>query len=232
VGINPAGHTLAKAWFHTRFSLWVGSHDLFGWPYLSYALLPFGLWAGRKKLGVWLVAGTAIGLVGIYLLYWTPAWIYGPRYYFEGFPAAALLSAAGLAWLGGEMGGKWVRPRRWIIGTLVGLLVAGNLVLYLPQRLGMMYGLYDVRASDLAPFRSKEAESMPPTLVIVQITNYWIEYGRLLDLSSPLLTSQFIFTIDRGTSMNQQVIDAFPGRQIWEYRPPVDASATVEEDQE
>lgn len=232
VGINPAGHTLAKAWFHTRFSLWVGSHDLFGWPYLSYIMLPFGLWAGRRRLGVWLAAGTALGLVGIYLLYWTPAWIYGPRYYFEGLPAAALLSAAGLAWLGGTFGGRWSRWRRWVVWTLAGLLVAGNLLFYLPQRIGMMYGLYDVRAADLAPFRSAEAKSMPPTLVIVYITNYWVEYGRLLDLSSPLHTSQFIFTIDRGTAMNQQVINAFPERQVWEYHPALDVPLSLEEDQE
>lgn len=224
VGVNPLGHSLTKALFQTHFSLNVGSHDLFGWPYLSYLFLPFGLWAGRRKLGVWLAAGSALGLVAAYMLYWTPAWVYGPRYYYEGLPAAAVLTAAGLAWLAGAfrrtgVHAAWSRARRWLVWTMAGVLVAGNVVFYLPLRLGMMYGLNDIRASDLAPFLTPEMQRQPPTLVFVHVQDYWIEYGRLLDLQSPLYTSQFIFAVSRGKVADQIVREAFPDRQVWDYYP-------------
>jgi 4-amino-4-deoxy-L-arabinose transferase-like glycosyltransferase len=229
VGVNPAGNTLAKAVFHTRFSLGVGSHDLFGWPYLSYLVLPFGLFAGRRNIGVWLLLGTALGLVACYLLYWTPAWLYGPRYYFEGLPGAVVLTAAGLIWLAGKAGsvkaipagrwGGWPRARLWVVCVAAGILVAGNIFIYLPLRLQMMFGLYQVAAADLAPFLTAEARGMPPTLVIVHVQGDWIEYGRLLDLSSPLNTSQFIFIFSLGSEEDMRVARAFPDRQVWDYFP-------------
>ena len=228
IGVSEGGNTLAKAWFHARFSLGVGSHDLFGWPYLSYLFLPFGLFAGRKRVGVWLSAGTALGLVAAYLLYWTPAWLFGPRYYYESLPAAAVLTAGGLTWLSGQAGARlgarrwprWLpRVQRWAVCLAAGLLVAGNIILYLPLRLEMMKGLYNVSAADLAPFRSMEARGLPPTLVIVHVNQDWIEYGRLLDLSSPLFNSQFIFTISQPKEDNLRVMQAFPDRQVWEYTP-------------
>ncbi len=232
VGVNPNGHTLNKALFQTQFSLGVGSHDVFGWPYLSYLFIPFGLWAGRKRLFTWLLAGSALGLVAVYLLYWTPAWIYGPRYYYEGLPAAAVLTGGGLTWLAGELGGRWRCARRWLTWSLAGLLVAGNLVFYLPQRLGMMYGLYDVRASDLAPFLTPSMQRQPPTLVLVSVRDYWIEYGRLLDLESPLFTSQFIFAVSRSPEEDQLVKNAFPERQVWEYSPKLNQLQPLNSDRE
>ena len=225
IGVSEGGNSLAKAWFHAKFSLGIGRHDLFGWPFLSYLFLPFGLFAGRKRVGVWLAAGTAVGLVAAYMLYWTPAWLFGPRYYYEGLPAAAILTAGGLVWLSGQAGerlkarGWFPRARLWVVCLAASLLVAGNILFYLPLRLEMMKGLYHVSAADLAPFRSMEARGLPPTLVIVHVREDWIEYGRLLDLSSPLFDSQFIFTISQSKEDNLSVMRAFPDRQVWEYTP-------------
>ncbi len=222
VGVSAEGNSLTKALFHARFSLGVGSHDLFGWPYLSYVFLPFGLFAGRKKPGAWLLAGTAAGLVAVYLLYWTPAWLFGPRYYYEGLPAAAVLTAAGIAWLAGKPAARQKWPARARLGAVclaAGILIAGDILFYLPLRLQMMKGLYGVHASDLAPFQTAEARSLPPTLVIVHPKDDWIEYGRLLDLSSPMLDSQFIFTISQEPGDDMSVIRAFPQRLVWDYFP-------------
>jgi hypothetical protein len=231
VGRIAGGHNLVLAWFQTRFSLDVGSHDLFGWPYLSYLFLPFGLIAGRKKGSMWLAASVPLSLVVLYSLYWTPAWLYGPRYYFEGISSAAVISAAGIRWLGASRAAPENQPQRrqawgWparlrfgLTTLLVTLLLTGDLLFYLPQRLGMMKGMYNVAAADLAPFRTPEARAMPPTLVIVHIQKYWIEYGRLLDLSSPLFTSQFVFTISRGDELDNQVMSLFPDRIVWQYYP-------------
>ncbi|HMN59920.1 MAG TPA: hypothetical protein PJ988_06120 [Anaerolinea sp.] len=223
VGASAQGHTPLKAWVQTLFGLGVGSHDLLGWPYLSYIGLPFGLWAARKKVSTWLVAGTAFALVAAYALYWTPAWLLGPRYYYEGLPAVVILTAGGLLWLAGVGKHAGVTFRRfarlWATALAAGLLIAGNLFFYLPLRLGMMYGLYDVKAADLALFKSVEASSLPPTLVIVHVEDKWIGYGRLLDLSDPLFRSKFIFTVSQGPVEDQKVIRTFPDRQVWDFHP-------------
>jgi len=225
IGVNPQGHTLQKALFHTDFSMNVGRHDLFGWPYLSYLFVPFGIWAGRRKLGAWLSTGIIACLIGAYMLYWTPAWLFGPRYYFEALPGAALLSAAGIFWLAGSFSRRplrldLARLRFGLVWLIFGVLFAGNILFYLPLRMSMMSGLYNVAGADLAPFQTSDALSMPPTLVIVSVNQDWIEYGRLLDLASPMLDSQFIFIISRGPTEEVKVMHAFPDRQVWYYTPP------------
>lgn len=82
-----------------------------------------------------------------------------------------------------------------------------------------MKGLYQVHGEDLAPFQTPQALRLPPTLVIVFPHRDWIEYGRLLDLSSPTLESHFIFIINQGEKLNKQAIQAFPERFIWPYDP-------------
>jgi hypothetical protein len=42
-GVAEGGHTLNQARINTKFSLRVGQHDLYGWPYLSWIFAPIGL---------------------------------------------------------------------------------------------------------------------------------------------------------------------------------------------
>ena len=99
------------------------------------------------------------------------------------------------------------------------LLVIGNLLFYLPQRTESMCGLYGILGSQLSPFKTEAAQKLTPALVIVKPVQYWLEYGVLLDLSSPLLNTPFIFTYDRGDEQNQTVIDAYPDRRVICYTP-------------
>ena len=43
IGVTESGHNLYWAFQNTRFNLGAGSHDFFGWPYLSWLFIPFGL---------------------------------------------------------------------------------------------------------------------------------------------------------------------------------------------
>ena len=95
----------------------------------------------------------------------------------------------------------------------------GNILFYLPLRLGGMKGLYGIEKRLLDPFLSEEAQELTPALVIVDPRHYWLEYGALLDLSRPQLDSPFIFTYDRGEELNRTVIDAFPKRTTLYYDP-------------
>ncbi len=122
-GKNPLGHTLAQAWINTRFSLQVGSWDLFGWPLISWIFIPIGLvglvWPYQslersRRSELLLLSCVLPSLVIFYLAYWVGASLYGPRYYYEGIYSATLLSAAGIAYLAGWLPLRWPRRNRKI----------------------------------------------------------------------------------------------------------------------
>jgi hypothetical protein len=100
-GVTEQGHTFRQGWINTKFALRVGYSDLFGWPMLSWIFLPFGVWATRRNGKMWLTGSVVFSLLGLYLAYWIGAWLFGPRYQFEGLYSLTLLSAAGIAWLAG-----------------------------------------------------------------------------------------------------------------------------------
>ena len=234
VGLHPDGHQLKYAWTNTRFSLQVGFSDLFGWLKSSWLFLPFGLLGLRKNRSALLVSSVFFSLVLVYGLYWIGSWVFGPRYYYEGLSSLTLLSAAGIRWLAGRGANKmkeqpkkpahsWQSRRifnttRFIgVYVLAAVLIICNLVFYLPQRLGGMKGLYGVSRQQLLPFMSSDARQFTPALVIVDPAEYWLEYGALLDLSSPLLDTPFIFTYNRGRELNAKVIRAYPERNLIYY---------------
>lgn len=235
-GVLASGHTLRQAWLNTRFSLWVGAGDLFGWGRLSWLFIPPGLWALRRNERAWLVFGIAPALVVLYLGYWVGAWLFGPRYYFEALPGLILCSAVGIRFaLGRRFPGKrdtlkgsrpvlgdsripWGGIRAALVAGLVILMVILNLKFYLPPRLAMMRGLYTIEQARLAPFRRPEALALTPALVFVR-SERWMAYGALLELARPDLTSPFIFAVDIGPQANGRVRAAFPDRRVVYYDP-------------
>jgi hypothetical protein len=220
IGTKAAGHSLHWAYINTRFSLRAGLHDFFGWPYLSWLLLPFGIWALRRSKASWLTGVAFPSLVGVYALYWVGSWLYGPRYYFEALPALAIFSAAGLAWLAGYLGGESLGGWRWRRPTTAGLLVvllALDVCFYLPPRLGGMRGLYGVSAEAQGPLQAK---NLGLALVIVEPRHSWTEYGTLLSLTPPFAPPGApLIVYDRGQAQNQRLIEDFPDLPAFRYDP-------------
>jgi len=229
-GIAPGGHALFYAWDGFKASIYAGIQDLFGWGLFSWILIPFGVWAARKKRPVWPVMAVFPTLVIFYLAYWVGAWVFGPRYYYEGLYSLTLLSAAGIIWLAGwqrqvrlELPSRikdWGRPqwRSVAVITLLAILVAANLGSYLPQRLTGIQERFGVQRADLDPFLTPQAQALTPALVIVH-TDDWRQYADLLELASPFLDSPFIFIWTAGYSSDQIVIKAFPERTVVHYYP-------------
>jgi hypothetical protein len=100
----------------------------------------------------------------------------------------------------------------------VGVLVGINLLFYLPIRLGGMVALYDITRSDQAPFQTPAAQTVTPALVIVH-ADRWIEYGALLDLENPDLTTPFIFAWVSTTYDDPGFASDFPDRAVYHYYP-------------
>jgi hypothetical protein len=228
-GLTENGHSLRLARINTRFSLGVGYSDLFGWLRYSWIFLPIGLLAvflRRNWRGV-LVSAVFPSLVVFYAAYWVGAWLFGPRYYFEGLFSLTLLSAVGIAWLAGwpSMPGDawveyagWKRIRPFSVLAVVAVLIFGNLVYYTPGRLSNLRGLYGMEGSDLRPFLTEDAQELTPALIVVHPQN-WMEYGVLLDLQAPNLDSPFIFIFSRDRESDDALQNNFPERDFYHYYP-------------
>ena len=148
-----------------------------------------------------------------YLFYWigSPARLWGPRYYFEGFGGLWLLSAVGLlkAWdWAGKHKDAWLRPA--LVVVLV-LLVAGGLAANLPYRLGEANGFYGITRSQFDPI---EEAGLHNALVIVYAER-WLEYGAMLGEMSPLLDDDVVYARGNLDEMDAAVMDMFPGRAVY-----------------
>jgi 4-amino-4-deoxy-L-arabinose transferase-like glycosyltransferase len=229
-GHLPGGHTLEQAWINTRFNIFVGKHDLFGWASYSWIFLPFGLLAilRDRNWRALLPVSIFFSLFFIYMAYWIGAWLFGPRYYYEGLISLTLLTAAGIAWLAGwptrpdqpfPNYAGWRKARPLAVTALLALLVVTNLYFYLPGRLQLMHGLYGVTRANEEPFLASNAKELAPALIVVHTTKSWIEYGTLIGLENPFLNSPFIFVISRGQGVDKAVAEQFPDRKVYYYYP-------------
>lgn len=218
IGVAQGGHSLRIAMNNTEWSLRSGVHDAFGWPYLSWIFLPFGLVALRKKWVVWLLFSIFPMLIIAYGFYWVGAWLYGPRYYFEALPVLAILSAAGIGWLGGWFGrlSGFERTRKGFVIAVVALLVVGNLAFYLPARMGMMTHLFGITQSQLESF---EGIGVNRGLVIVHSSEDWRTYGNLLPLTPPFAEGELILVISRGWEADAAVAASYPDLPTYHYYP-------------
>jgi 4-amino-4-deoxy-L-arabinose transferase-like glycosyltransferase len=212
IGTAADGHNLSHAWDNLKLSLNSGWHDLFGWGTISWLFLPFGFWAARRNRAAWLAGSVYWSLAAVYMLYWVGAWVYGPRYYYEGFYSITLLSAAGIFWLA-----RRGRIVKWATAVLVILLVGYNLTFYLPKRLAGMYGLFGVRRELLTPFLNLQGAQLTPTLVVVHPRQDWREYGTLTELEDSWLTTPFIFAYSRGEEIDAALAKDFPDRRVIHY---------------
>jgi hypothetical protein len=228
-GLTEGGHSLGLARINTRFSLRVGYSDLFGWLRYSWIFLPFGLIAvllRRNWRGI-LIGAVLPSLVIFYTAYWVGAWIFGPRYYFEGLFSLTILSGVGIAWLAGwpiSSMDTWPRYEGWkrfrplSVLAVVSVLVLGNLYFYIPSRLENLYGLYGMEGADLKPFYTEEALDLTPAVIVVH-PKKWMDYGVLLDLQSPNLDSDFIFIFSRSPEKDEALQAEFPERDFYHYYP-------------
>lgn len=226
-GVTEAGHNLTQAWHDTQFSLSVGYGDLFGWFNFSYLFVPFGLWAIRKNWRTWLAAAPFFALVLFYLAYWVGSWLFGPRYYFDGLFSLTLLTAAGIAWLAGwplrpeepavkSSGIGKIRPLAVL--AILAALVFFNLIAYLPMRLESMHNLYGISAARMVPFQHPEFVKRTPAVIVVH-GDHWTDYGTLLELQDPFLTTPFIFSFGGKEELYEDLPRLFPDRAVYFYYP-------------
>ncbi len=224
VGFGPGhgrgedGHDLISGLGNMLFTLRSAIHDVFGWPYLSWLFLPFGIVALRRNRDGWLALTVLPSLIVVHLAYWVGSWLFGPRYYYEALPGLSVTSALGVAWLGGWIGkaSRRVFQRRVGSVALIFLLVLINITLYLPIRIGGMRGLYGVDRSALQPVQDAD---LGRSLLIVHTTESWYEYGRVVTLGPPYTEGDLLLAISRGIEKDEELMEAYPDLPVFHYYP-------------
>ncbi|MFC1997488.1 hypothetical protein ACFLXI_07790 [Chloroflexota bacterium] len=221
VGLAEGGHSLHQGWINTRNSLHLTWQDLWGWGPYSWVLLLIGMWAARRQPRVWLIASIFPSLVVVYMVYW----VSGPRYFYEGLYSLTILGAAGVAWLVGwmpeqEIGStRQARISRGVVLMGFVLLVLLKTTLYIPFRLHEIKDRYGFNQAALEPFRTPEAQTLTPALIIVHTAQWW-DYGVYLHLEDPYLNSPFIFAWTSPSSdPSGALAPHFPARTIYHYYP-------------
>ena len=106
-----------------------------------------------------------------------------------------------------------------VIGLIVTILISLNIVNYLPQRLTGLRGLYGITASQLTFLQSDTVQKLAPALIIIHPQDNWLEYGALLDISSPFLDSPIVIAYNRGSELNKLAGDYLSDRQVLHYYP-------------
>ena len=213
IGAMPGGHSLHYAWINLKQDLSRTATDLLGWPALSWIPPVLGLALRPRRGKDWALAAPFACLVIAYLFYWigSPARLWGPRYYFEGFGGLWLLGAVGLlkVWdWARERTEAWLRPA---LVTALALLVFGGLAANLPYRLGEAHGFYGITRSQLDPI---EEAGLHNALVIVYAER-WLEYGAMLGQASPLLDDDVVYARGNLDEMDAAVMAMYPDRAVY-----------------
>jgi len=229
-GIGPyEGHTLRQGMINASQDLSLWASDQFGWPGLSWVPGLIGLAFGtrwlRTRFRGWrlLLVGPFITLVVVHIAYWVGAYLYGPRYYYEGMAGICVLAAVGLRAAGAWLVAGIARlrqqqfPARWanMMGLgLVVLLIIINLSFYLPGRLVSWHGLYGITAQPLEELEALRAGQR----ALVLVRGRWVDYAPFSALNSPWYDGEIVALHDLSPTLSQALIKAFPGRQVWYYK--------------
>jgi hypothetical protein len=213
IGAMPGGHSPYYAWINLKQDLSRAATDVLGWPALSWVPLLLGLILRPRRPRDWLLLAPFACLVIAYLFYWigSPARLWGPRYYFEGFGGLWLLSSVGLLkvwdWAKGQQR-SWLQP---LLAAGLVFMISVNLALNLPSRMQEAHGFYGITRDQLEPIQEAGLHN---ALVIVY-ADRWLEYAAMLSGMSPLLDDDVVYARGSTPELDAAVIEAYPGRTVY-----------------
>jgi hypothetical protein len=235
-GYGRHGHTLEKGIRHARFDLSLMAADLFGWQLgsitpelqahletegdywpligISWILLPFGLFSGRKQSWTWLLAAIPIMLIVVHLAYWIGSQRYSTRYYFESLSALSILSAIPLAWLWQRLSH---RLHRGLLALAFIVILFSSLFVYTQPRLEPLYGFNEIGQAQIEGVIERREADHPVLVLVTGNDVRWRAFGSLMAVTSPYLDSDIVVAWDNlipGT--RDEILARFPDRQVIE----------------
>jgi len=218
IGFGPEkgrfGYTPQKMLTNLMADLPIFNNFVLGWPggafisvmglvILMALILPQYT---RKEISLLM---PVFSLIAAYSMYWAHSGgLYGVRYYAEAMPFLWLVCARGLI--------KLFRftPSRWIIRFALPAMMIWNVffVLYPSFREGK--NLYNINRQD---YQNIIQADLNNAIVFVK-ADYWTDYANLSWGNHPdPAKGNIIFAIDGGEMINLNVIEAYPGRQVYYY---------------
>jgi len=161
-----------------------------------------------------LLLGVAVAPIVAHVAYWTNGSAFGPRYYFEGLSAMALLAARAAHHGATVLRRVGVRPRRaeWgMAGALITLSLVG-LFTTTADRFDDSRNFYGVSTDGL---RAVEALHLRNALVFVPIEE-WTDFEPYSAANSPFLDTEVVYAVRFG-AQDERLVAAMPDRTpyVW-----------------
>lgn len=207
-GPQPGGNTVWLGLSSAIASIGHLANRLHGWPALSLVFVVLGFLFRPRRQGDLFLVVTALALLLAHVLYWTADFVFGPRYVHETTSTLCVLSAAGIVSIGDWLRGK----RRWLYAALL-LLLAVDVLLYLPSQLQRTYGLYGITA---APREILRSAGLHDALVIVEDKAGWKDYAVAFSMNAPTLDGDIVFASECSPHTAELLAD-FRGRSVYYF---------------
>ncbi|MBN1581692.1 MAG: glycosyltransferase family 39 protein [Anaerolineae bacterium] len=212
-GPQPEGNTLWIGLGEAVLVIGRLANWLHGWPGLSLVFVICTFLFKPRRFWDLFLAGTALVLILAYVLYWTNGDLFGPRYTYEIVSALFVLSAAGIVrvW-------HWARRKnRWqvrLLGGVLALLLAIDLLVYLPWQWHAYHNLFGISAASKTIL---EQAGLDNALVIVHTGERgWKDYAVPFSMNAPELDGSVVYASEC-PPMTQQLIDQFAEREVYYF---------------
>jgi len=212
---GSVGHTPAKALFNLGANVRALSTNLFGWPFVSLAFVPFAYLTRRRR---WRRGAAALTLfaglfVLAYGLYWYDGVIYGARFYYTLMPFWLLLTAAGAANVHRFFRRR--RASRWLVPAVMVGLFAFSLGVYTPHYVRKLRASYN--AMDGSVYAAARRAGVAEGVVLCPpYTRAYPSYGGVFWRNSPWLDTPVIWARDLGV-LSRQLRRIYPRKSFWRY---------------
>lgn len=191
-----------------------------GWPIviglLAMVMLPIALWRGERRRWTWLLIAVALGLLVLQMTYWVGSQRYSTRYYYEGFAAAALLSALPLAWLARR--GRWARR---MVYAGVAIVTAVGFVTYTTPRLHALNGYNFISRAQVQAIQDRREGDRPVLVIITGTTARWRSFAPLMAQTWPTLDRPIVaaWNYQGGDGeLRRHLLERYADRQVIEMQ--------------
>jgi hypothetical protein len=211
---GTVGHTPLKAAWNLGQNLRSLATNLFGWPFVSFAFVPFAYFTrrSRRRRGLLLLTALAVAVTLGYACYWYDGVMYGARFYYLLMPLWLVLTAQGMA----QVHTFCARRRMpWAMPAVAAALTLFGAAFYVPhyaRKLGASYNCMDNNAYAAA----RRAGVAAGVVLVPPIDRGYPSYGGVFWRNSPWLDGDLLWAKDLGPLV-PQLKAAYPRRRVWRY---------------
>lgn len=211
---GSVGHTPLKALYNLAANLQALATNLFGWPFVSFAFVPFAYLTRRPRWwrGLKLLTAVAVLFALGYACYWYDGVMYGPRFYYTLLPLWLLGTAAGLINLHKIF---TVRRVKWLVPVATAVLFLFSFVVYLPRYVGKLRASYNLM-DNAAWTAAKKVGVRNGIILHPPYDRAYPSYGAVFWRNSPWLDTAVIWAKDLGP-LNGQLRCSFPAKPFYRY---------------